>query len=40
LLKEDEFEVVEQLTNQGWTQEAIREREGWIALQFGVMSSA
>ncbi|MEX0830232.1 MAG: 50S ribosomal protein L11 methyltransferase [Nitrospirales bacterium] len=40
LLKEDEFEIVEHMTNQGWTQKATREREGWIALQFGVMSSA
>lgn len=40
LLQEDEFEVVEELTNQGWDQKAIREREGWIALQFGVASSA
>jgi ribosomal protein L11 methyltransferase len=40
LLQEDEFEVVEELTNQGWDQKAIRERDGWIALQFGVASSA
>ena len=40
LLKEDEFEVVEHITNQGWEHKAIRERDGWIALQFGVMSSA
>lgn len=40
LLQEDEFEVVEELTNKGWDQKAIREREGWIALQFGVASSA
>jgi len=40
LLQEDEFEVVEELTNQGWDQKSIRERDGWIALQFGVTSSA
>ena len=40
LLKEDEADIVKQCTNQGWTQETIREREGWIALQFCVSSSA
>jgi ribosomal protein L11 methyltransferase len=40
LLEEDECDVVEQLSDQGWTQQAIRSREGWIALQFGVAPSA
>jgi len=40
LLEEDASDIVEQFTSQGWTQEAIREREGWIALQFCVSSSA
>ncbi len=40
LLEEDASEIVKQFTSQGWTQEAIREREGWIALQFRVSSSA
>jgi ribosomal protein L11 methyltransferase len=40
LLEEDASDIVEQFTSQGWTQEAIREREGWIALQFRVSSSA
>ena len=40
LLEEDEAEVVEQLTGQGWAQQGIRSREGWIALQFVVASSA
>jgi ribosomal protein L11 methyltransferase len=40
LLEEDEFEVAEQLICHGWAQQAIRAREGWIALQFGVVSSA
>lgn len=39
LLEDDASDIVEQFTNQGWTQEAIREREGWIALQFRVSSS-
>jgi ribosomal protein L11 methyltransferase len=40
LLEEDASDIVEQFTSLGWTQEAIREREGWIALQFSVLSSA
>ena len=40
LQEEDASDIVEQFTSQGWTQEAIREREGWIALQFRVSSSA
>lgn len=40
LLEEDEFEIVEQLSRHSWTHQATREREGWIALQFGVSSSA
>ena len=40
LLEEDASDIVEQFMSQGWTQEAIREREGWIALQFCVSSSA
>jgi ribosomal protein L11 methyltransferase len=40
LLEEDASDIVEQFTGHGWTQEAIREREGWIALQFRVSSSA
>jgi len=40
LLEEDASDIVEQFTSQGWTQEAIREREGWIALQFRMSSSA
>jgi len=39
LLKEDESEIAEHLRKEGWIQKAIREREGWIALHFGVMSS-
>ena len=39
LLEEDGFDVGEQLTSHGWAQQAIRAREGWIALQFGVVSS-
>ena len=39
LLEEDGFDVAEQLTSHGWAQQAIRAREGWIALQFGVVSS-
>ena len=39
LLEEDAADIVEHFTNQGWTQEALREREGWIALQFRVSSS-
>jgi ribosomal protein L11 methyltransferase len=38
LLEDDAADIVEQFTNQGWTQEALREREGWIALQFRVSS--
>ena len=33
LLEEDAAEVVEQLMHHGWTQYAIRTREGWAALQ-------
>jgi ribosomal protein L11 methyltransferase len=40
LLEEDASEIVKQFRSQGWTQEAIREREGWIALQFRGSSSA
>ena len=40
LLEEDEVEVVEQVSRQGWAQRGIRSREGWIALQFVVASSA
>jgi len=40
LLEEDESDVVERLTRHGWAQRAIRAREGWIALQFGVASSS
>ena len=40
LLEEDASDMVEQFSSLGWTQQAIREREGWIALQFGVLSSA
>lgn len=39
LLKEDEAEITDRLTTEGWFQKAIRERDGWIALQFGVMPS-
>jgi len=39
LLEEDESEIVEQFTSHGWTQQGLRKREGWIALQFGVLSS-
>ncbi len=35
LLEEDELEIVEQLATHGWIQQAVRKREGWIALQFG-----
>lgn len=40
LLEEDEREVTEELTRHGWAQQAMRAREGWVALQFGVESSA
>ncbi len=40
LLEEDRSEIVALFSSQGWTQQAIREREGWIALQFSVLSSA
>jgi len=40
LLEEDASDMVERFSSLGWTQQAIREREGWIALQFGVLSSA
>ncbi|MDH5564715.1 MAG: 50S ribosomal protein L11 methyltransferase [Nitrospirota bacterium] len=38
LLEDDESEIVDRFTSQGWTPQAIRKREGWIALQFGVSS--
>ena len=38
LLDEDEGDIVEQLKRYGWVQQAIRAREGWIALQFVVAS--
>lgn len=34
LLEEDECDVVEEFTGHGWVRQAIRVREGWIALQF------
>jgi len=40
LLEEDECDVVEKLSRQGWIHQVTREREGWIALQFCVASSA
>jgi ribosomal protein L11 methyltransferase len=40
LLKDDATEVVEHMTRHGWTQQAIREREGWIALEFHMSASA
>lgn len=40
LLEEDEGDVTEALTRHGWVQQAIRSREGWLALQFCVSSSA
>ena len=39
LLEEDEVAVAEALTRHGWVQQAIRSRDGWIALQFGVVPS-
>ena len=39
-LEEDASAIVEQFMSQGWTQRAIREREGWVAIQFRVSSSA
>ncbi len=36
LLEDDESEIVDRFTSQGWTLQAIRKREGWIALQFRV----
>lgn len=35
LLEEDATDIVAAFTNHGWVRKAIREREGWIALQFG-----
>lgn len=40
LLEEDEGDVTEALTRHGWVQQAIRSREGWLAVQFCVSSSA
>ena len=40
LLEEDECDVVKQLSGHGWIHQAMRECEGWIALQFCVASSA
>lgn len=40
LLVEDGSDIVERFTFSGWTQQAMREREGWIALHFYVSSSA
>jgi ribosomal protein L11 methyltransferase len=40
LLEEDASDVIEHFTSHGWTQHALREREGWIALQFGVSPCA
>ena len=40
LLEEDASDIVQRFTRYGWTQQAIRKREGWIALQFGVLSSS
>ena len=39
LLEEDQFDVVEKLMTHGWVQYAVRKREAWIALQFGVEPS-
>ena len=39
LLEEDQFDVVEKFMTHGWVQHAVRKREGWIALQFGVEPS-
>ena len=39
LLEEDQSDVVEKFTTHGWVYQAIRKREGWIALQFGVEPS-
>ena len=40
LLEEDATVIVEAFTQQGWVHQATRKREGWIALQFSVSSSA
>jgi len=40
LLVEDELDVVERLRFYGWTQQTMREREGWIDLHFCMSSSA
>ena len=40
LLEEDESDIIEQLSRNGWTHRAKREREGWIALHFCVLSSS
>ena len=39
LLEEDEVEVVERVQELGWVLRAVRTREGWLALHFGVGSS-
>lgn len=39
LLEEDATDVVGQMIHHGWIQQAIRVREGWIALQFDVAPS-
>ena len=40
LLEEDESDIVEQLSRHGWVHQAVRKRDGWIALHFCVSSSA
>ncbi len=35
LLEDDATDIVAAFKNHGWERQAIREREGWIALQFG-----
>ena len=40
LLVEDGADIVERLIFHGWTHQAMREREGWIALHFCMSSSA
>ena len=36
LLEDDRSEIVDHFVSQGWNHYAVREREGWIALQFGM----
>jgi len=40
LLEDDESDIVKRLSRHGWIHQAMRKRDGWIALHFCVASSA